>query len=185
MNKLNIIFLIVGIVIIIAGILYLLYKYNNEKLEGLLNKIDSSENDCFEKLNRKYDLLMRFIESIEGKLKIESKIFDDIKKLKINSIKSYKHEKELNKCYSEIVTIAEDKKRTKEGKNLKKQFKSYEDNELEIIALRTYYNKCVLEYNNQIKKTPINILAKIKHLKLKTLIEGAEIDSNFNNNLEV
>lgn len=185
MNKLNVIILIFCIILVILCVLYILYRYNNEKLNALISKIDGCEKDCFEKLNRKYDMLMRFISSIEDKLKIDSKSFDEIKKIKLTSIKSYKHEKELNKCYTEIKQICEDKKRTKEAKNLIKQFKNYEENELEIIALRTYYNKCILEYNNIIKKAPINILANFKKLKVKTLIEGPEIDSNFNNDLEV
>lgn len=185
MNNLNIILLIICIILIILGVLYILYRYNNEKLNTLISKIDGCEKDCFEKLNRKYDMICRYIESIEDKLKIESKIFDDIKKLKITSIKSYKHEKELNKCYLEIKQICDDKKRTKEAKNLMKQFKNYEENELEIVALRTYYNKSILEYNNTIKKAPISILANFKKLKVKTLIEGPEINNNFNNDLEV
>ena len=59
------------------------------------------------------------------------------------------------------------------------------DNELLIISLRTYYNKYVLEYNNLIKKIPYNIIAKFKKYQLRTLLEGKELTTNFNNSLEV
>ena len=122
---------------------------------------------------------------IEDKYKVESKIFEDVKKMKIDSIKSYKNEKILNKCYKEILQIKEDNKKTKEVRSFKDIINDYEDNELLIISLRTYYNKYVLEYNNLIKKIPYNIIAKFKKYQLRTLLEGKELTTNFNNSLEV
>ena len=67
----------------------------------------------------------------------------------------------------------------------RQSFDDYEDNELHIISLRTFYNKYTLEYNNLIKKIPFNLVAKLKGYKIKTLLEGREIDDSFNNDLEV
>ena len=105
--------------------------------------------------------------------------------MKIDSIKSYKNEKILNKCYKEILQIREDNKKTKEVRSFKDIINDYEDNELLIISLRTYYNKYILEYNNLIKKFPYNIIAKIKKYQLRTLLEGKELVNDFNNTLEV
>ena len=63
--------------------------------------------------------------------------------------------------------------------------KKYDNNELKIISLRTFYNKYTLQYNNLIKKFPYNIISKFKKLKIKNIIEGKELDINFNNDLEV
>ena len=63
--------------------------------------------------------------------------------------------------------------------------KKYDNNELKIISLRTFYNKYTLEYNNMIKKVPYNIISKFKKFKIKNIIEGKELDINFNNDLEV
>ena len=157
MNTLNIIALILVIWIILISLITILFKCHNEKLESIIKNLDNTEQECFDKLKNKYDYIIRLINIIEDKYKIESKVFEDAKKMKIDSIKSYKNEKILNKCYKEILQIKEDNKKTK-VRSFKDIINDYEDNELLIISLRTYYNKYVLEYNNLIKKFPYNII---------------------------
>lgn len=185
MNTLNIIALILVILIFVVTLFIILFKYYNERIENILNKIDNAENDSFEKMKAKHNLLIRFIKLIENKFKIESKTFEDVKKIKIDSLASFKNDKLLNKCYSEILQIKEDNQKSKEIKSFKDIIEDYEENELHIISLRTYYNKYTLEYNSLIKKFPYNIIAKIKRYKLKVLFEGKELNNNFNNDLEV
>ena len=106
----------------------------------------------------------------------------------INDLFSFKDENVLDKCYAEIIEIREDNKKSRETKDVKEfnqNIDEYEDNELHIISLRTFYNKYTLEYNNLIKKIPFNLVAKLKGYKIKTLLEGREIDDSFNNDLEV
>lgn len=185
MNTLNIIALILVILIILISLITILFRCHNEKLESIVKNLDNTEKECFDKLKIKYDFIVRLINIIEDKYKVESKIFDDVNKMKIDSIKSYKNEKILNKCYKEILQIKEDNKKTKEVRSFKDIINDYEDNELLIISLRTYYNKYILEYNNLIKKFPYNIIAKIKKYQLRTLLEGKELVNDFNNTLEV
>ena len=61
----------------------------------------------------------------------------------------------------------------------------YEDNELSLISLRTYYNSYTVIYNNLISKFPYNIISKCKKYGVKNLIEGKELEIDFNNDLEV
>ena len=112
MNTLNIIALILVILIILISLITILFKCHNEKLESIIKNLDNTEQECFDKLKNKYDYIIRLINIIEDKYKIESKVFEDAKKMKIDSIKSYKNEKILNKCYKEILQIKEDNKKT-------------------------------------------------------------------------
>jgi hypothetical protein len=185
MKTFNVIALILVSLIFLTTLLIVLFKFFTEKIENILNKVDTSENESFEKLKVKYNLIIRCIKLIENKFKIESKTFEDVKKVKIDSISSFKHDKLLNKCYSEILQIKEDNQKSKDVKSFKDIIEEYEENELHIISLRTYYNKYTLEFNNLIKKFPYNIVSKTRRYKLKTLFEGKELDSNFNNDLEV
>ena len=185
MTKSNLIILIIASLIILIVLIIILFKNFNEKLNNILNKLNESENEALEKLKIKQDITLKLIKFIETKYKVESKVFEDVKKLKIDSLNSFKSEKILNKCHKEILQIREDNNKTKETKNFKELLKSYDDNELHIIALRTYHNKYTLIYNNLIKKFPYNIVSKIKKYNLKTLIEGKEISNNFNNDLDV
>ena len=93
MNTLNIIALILVILIILISLITILFKCHNEKLESIVKNLDTTEKECFDKLKNKYDFIIRLINIIEDKYKVESKIFEDVKKMKIDSIKSYKNEK--------------------------------------------------------------------------------------------
>ena len=185
MTKLNVVLLIIDILVVLVLVAKLLYSTNKEKLSNTKSILDDSESECLEKYKNKYDLIMKMIDIVISKYKVESKIFDEAKELNIDSLDSFKSEKILNKCYKEILQIKEDNTNVKETKAFRELIDNYNDNELYIVSLRTYHNKYTLIFNNMLKKFPYNIISKVKKYNLNSLIEGKEIDSNFNNDLEV
>lgn len=185
MTKTNIILLVIEIILVFVFLCLILYKYSKEKLDNILHRLNEAEDECVNNLKTKYDLLLEMIKIIETKYKVESKAFDETKKVNIDSVNSFKNEKLLNKCYKEIIQVKEDNKKIKETKNFKELINNYNQNELRIISTRTYHNKYTLIYNNLLKKFPYNIIAKIRKYQIKTLIDGKEITNNFNNDLEV
>ena len=184
MTKLNVILIIINTIIILGILFRMLYKNNSEKLNHTKEKLNDSEQECLEKYKQKYDLILQLIEYTEKKYKIDSKVFEDAKEIKIESLDSFKNEKILNKCYKEILQIKEDHTKVRETKAFKELIKQYNENELNIISLRTYHNKYTLVFNDMIKKFPYNIISKIKKYNINELIEGQEINV-FNNDLEV
>ena len=108
-----------------------------------------------------------------SKFKCESTAFDEVKDLEIDNLDSFKDEKKLIKCYEELVHVIEDNPKSKDLKTLKDYVKKYENNDLKIVSIRTYYNKYTLQYNNMIKKFPYNIISKIRKLKIRNIIETA------------
>ena len=176
MNKTNIILLITCSIIILVLLLLLLYRYYNDKINELLKKINKSEKQELNKLKEKQNILIRAINLIENKLDIKSKTFDDVRKLKIDSLTTFKDEEILNKCFNEILDIKEHNSKSKKLKTLDEIINDYNENELHVISLRSYYNKYTMKYNCLIKKLPYNIIAKIKKYKLKLLLEGLEIE---------
>ena len=185
MTKTNIIILIIALIIVLVLLCIILYKTFGEKLDNIVNKLNDSEKDAVDKLNNKKELLIQLIDTVESKYKIESKIFDEVKELEINDLSAFNEEKKLNKCYKEITQAREDHKKAREAKAFKELFVEYDKNDINIVSLRTFHNKYTLIYNNMLKKFPYNIISKFKKYKLNSLIEGKELDSNFNNDLEV
>ena len=147
----------------------------NEKINKIEYKINSAEKNIKEIIKSKHELLLSMIKIIENKTTIKSKTFNHITKRKNNKKITFNDDKTFNKCYLEIKQIFENEKK---AKTLKNDLLKYDDKELHIISLRTYYNKYTLIYNNLIKKFPYIIIAKIKKYKLKVLFEGEELDIN-------
>ena len=185
MKLVGIITLIVLIIAVLVALILLLYKHFSETLNDINTKLSNTEVEYFDKIKEKYNLIIRLIKLVENKFKIESKLFEDVKLIKQDSLSSLKNDKLLNKCYKELIQIKEDNQKNRELKSFREVIDDYEENELVIISLRTYYNKYTLLFNELIKKFPYNLIAKIKKYKIKTLLEGKELDINYNNDLEV
>lgn len=185
MKPINIIILIVCLLTILILLCIILFKYYNERIQVLLNRLDKSGTEYIDKLKNKYNILIRMINLVENRYKVKSKVFDEVKTIKLDEITSLKNENILNKCYKEIIEIKEDNKKVKEVKSFKEVIDEYNENELHIISLRTFYNKYVLEYNNIIKKIPYNIVSSFKKYRIKSLFEGKEIEKDSSETMEV
>lgn len=185
MKPINLILLILCILVVLIGLSIILFKYFNERINLLLKRLDQSETEYNSKIKNKYNIIVRMINIVENRYKTHSKVFDDIKKIKIDEMSNIKSEELFNKCYKEIIEIKEDNKKVREVKSFKEVIEEYNENELHLISLRTFYNKYTLEYNNIIKKIPYNIVSLIKRYKPKSLLDGKEIESEYTNDLEV
>lgn len=184
MKPFNMIELIFAITTITTGLIIILFKYYSEKIDNLKYKLETSEEDYSSKLKEKHNIVIKLIELTQNKYKINIKIFDDVKDMNTNEISNI-DDNLLDKCYREILQIKEDNQKNRELKNYRELINNFEDMETYIVALRTFYNKYVLEYNNTIKKFPYNIISKFKKLNLETILEGKELVINLQNDLEV
>ena len=141
MNNVNIIILIIAIILLLLSISIIIYKSFMEKINIIISKIDDSNNEYNDKLLEKHNLVLELIKIVETKYKIDSKTLNDLKKIKEDKIISQENEKLLNKCYKEIIDIKEDNKKQRETKAFKQLLNDYEETDLYLVSLRTYYNK--------------------------------------------
>ena len=185
MTGFNITLIVIDIVIILGSLSFILFKTFNEKLSFVKKILDDSETECIKQYKKKYDIIIKLIEMTQHKYKVDSKVFESAKNIDENNLNTYKDEKLLNKCFKEINQIKEDNSKVKETKAFKELLLDCNKNEILLVSLRSYHNKYTLIYNNMIKKFPYNLISKIKKYKLDSLIEGNELETNFNNDVEV
>ena len=121
-------------------------KHFNGKVCRVIFRINDARESLDSKIKAKYNLLIDMINYSELNFNVKSKTFIQIKKLSGHF--DFNNDKLFNKGYNEIIKIVEDNESANEVKKLKSYLKKYEDNELHIISLRTYYNKYALIYNN-------------------------------------
>lgn len=185
MTKLNLILIVGDSLIILSALVYILYKDFSEKLTLIKKRLDDSEKECMDKYKTKYESIIKLIDMSLSKYKVESKVFDSAKKIDENEIHNYKDEKLLNKCFKEVIQIKDDNPKVRETKAFKELIEKCNENEISLVSLRSYHNKYTVIYNNMIKKFPYNIISKIKRYNLNSLIDGKELETNYNNDLEV
>ena len=185
MKTLGVVALILVVLIVFIALMIVIYKNYNSRLLAVKEKIEDAKNEFDEMYKEKYELVKKFIAQIENKYEIESKTFDEVRDISVEGLFDLKSEKLLNKCYKELLQIKEDNQKNKELKIFRELIDKYEDNELQVIALRTFYNKYAVKYNNIIKKFPYSFIAKLNKYEIAILLEGKEIDSDFINDMEV
>lgn len=185
MNEMDIICLFIFLLFIIISIAIVIVKNCYERIKVFNKNLLITKDDFNEKIFNKYDLIKKFIKSIKEKYKVDIKLFEEVNDLDENDLLSLKNEKLLNSCYKELVHIKEDNQKNKELKVFKDIISNYENNELYILSLRTYYNKHILKYNNLIKKFPYNLIAKMKKCSSLSILDGKELEEEITDNLEV
>ena len=90
MKTLNIIALILVILIVVFLLINILLKFFKERIDNLYKMLTNAENDMLEKMNNKKELLVKMINYVTKKLKIESSTFDEVNTLEINDLFSFK-----------------------------------------------------------------------------------------------
>lgn len=173
LETIDIIIIILFSLLLCAFIGFIIFKSFCYKISRVQFKIDDANNSINDKLIIKYNLIKEMIDFCNKKLNIESKTFNSVKKIKDNSIKM-NDDKLLNNVYSEIVNIIDDNNKKEIGE-LNNLIKKYEENELHIISLRTYYNKNVIMYNSLFRNFPFSVIQKVKGYKIYLLFEGEEL----------
>ncbi len=176
MNSLQTTIIIFSIFIVLICIFSIFILLKNDRLLDLIYKIDESNNLMDGFITKKYEYLNKLISIIEKKIKINSKKIHEIKKINIEVINKIELDNILELAYNEIREISSDYTKVASTKSFTELMDKLNDNEIHLISLRTFYNKCVVEYNNILRVFPNSMIAKIKKYDLKVLYEGKELN---------
>ena len=166
---------ILGLIIVIICLVLIFILSKNDKLTMIVYKTGMCEVDIDERLKNKEDLTIRSINIINRQIKLDIKIFEDVKNLKAIKLNNYEKDKLLSDAFIQITKIYEDNPKLGEVKSFDGLIKDIEKIDIELISLRTLYNKYASEFNNLYNKFPYKLICYFKKLKLKTLYEGAEL----------
>lgn len=174
---------ILGVVVLLVCIIGIYILTKNEVVTMLIFKTGMCESDIAQRLKNEEDFVLRCINIINRQLKLDIKIFDEVKNLKVTKPNSYDKDKILSGAFKEIEKIYMDNPSLKKVKSFDGIIKDIENIEIELISLRTLYNKWACEFNNILGKFPYKLICKFRKLKLKSLYEGKELKSDIEKEL--
>ncbi len=171
----TVVLFVIGVIVIVGCLLGIFFITKSENVLSLAYKTGLCENDINDKLKEKEDLTLRTINIINRQINLDIKIFEEVKNLKVNKLNNYDKDKLLCDVYIEIDKIYNDNPSLKEVKSFDGLIKDIERLEVELIGLRTLYNKWASEFNNLYNRFPYNLICKIKKLGIKSLYDGKEL----------
>lgn len=167
--------------IIVAFILYFIFKYNS--FVSLVNRAKEAWADIDVQLKRRYDLIPNLVNTVKGYATHENTAFEKVTKARTDAMNARtmgEHEKSeamLGSAITGLFGIAEAYPELKANTNFLQLQNELSDTENKIQAARRFYNGNVNNLNTGIEMFPGNIIAKIFNfakMDLFQIEEGSE-----------
>ena len=181
----------IALIIIVALILWIISIYNSLVKSKL--KVDNAWSQIDVQLQRRFDLIPNFVETVKGYMKHESETFEKIAALRTSWANSSsvgekaKLDGELSGALKTIMAISENYPELKANTNFSELSEELRNTENKISFSRQFYNDSVTMYNTKLELFPSNIVAGMFNFKSRELftVDNEEARKNvkvdFNN----
>ncbi len=183
MEKSLIVLVIIALIVFIISIISILMIHFKNKIKSLKYKMEISESSINDNLKEKFDLVTRCINIIERELKLESKKFEAVKKVRNEKINNIVFDNLLEDATEEIFDIKDDYKEIEKIKSFKGIINDIKDLNILLSGGKKFYNRYASEYNNLIKSFPYKIFKS--KFKYKELYINNMIDEKLETDLDI
>lgn len=174
----------IALIIIILLVIYIIATYNG--LVSSRQKVKNSWSQMDVQLQRRFDLIPNFVETVKGYMTHESETFSKIAELRTSWAKAgtISEKAELNNQLSSalktIIAVSEnypDLKANQGFINLQKELQNTED---KISFSRQFYNDSATMYNTKLEMFPSNIIAGMFNFSAEPLFEAESDEARKN-----
>ena len=176
------VWIIVAIIAII--IIAVIVMYNN--LVSAKIKVDNAWSQIDVQLQRRFDLIPNFVETVKGYMAHESSTFEKIAQLRTswansNSVSEKASlDGELSNALKTIMAVSENYPDLKANQNFMQLSEELRNTENKISFARQFYNDTVTMYNEKLQMFPSNIIANMFHFKERDLFEAESEEARKN-----
>ena len=172
--------MLIALIIVVAIVIFIITTYNGLVKSRLKVKNAWSQIDV--QLQRRFDLIPNFIETVKGYMTHEKETLTKVTELRSlwAGANSINEKAELNNQLSDtlktIMAISENYPDLKANQNFISLQNDLKETEDKISYARQFYNDAVLTYNNKVEMVPSNIVAKISNFTKGTFFEVTETE---------
>ena len=174
---------------IIITILALIVVFVIATYNGLVSsrmKVKNAWSQIDVQLQRRFDLIPNFVETVKGYMNHESETFEKIAALRsswanASSIKDKANiDNELSSVLKSIMAISENYPDLKANQNFSELSEELRNTENKISFSRQFYNDTVTMYNQKLQIFPSNIIANMFNFTPRELftVDNAEARKN-------
>ena len=169
----------IALVIIVLLVIWIISIYN-----GLIKsrqKVDNAWSQIDVQLQRRFDLIPNFVETVKGYMTHESETFEKITQLRTSWANSStvgekaKLDGELSGALKTIMAVSENYPELKANQNFSELSEELRNTENKISFSRQFYNDSVTMYNTKLELFPSNIVAGMFNFQKRDLF-AAESD---------
>lgn len=165
--------MLIALVIIILLVIWIISIYN-----GLIKskqKVDNAWSQIDVQLQRRFDLIPNFVETVKGYMTHESETFEKIASLRTSWANSStvgekaKLDGELSGALKTIMAVSENYPELKANTNFSELSEELRNTENKISFSRQFYNDSVTMYNTKLDLFPSNIVAGMFNFQKRDL----------------
>jgi len=162
------------ILIIAVVLLFIVISIYNSLVKAKLN-VENAWSQIDVQLQRRFDLIPNFVETVKGYMTHEKETFEKIAALRTSwANASSVHDKanldgELSSALKTIMAVSENYPDLKANQNFSELQEELRNTENKISFSRQFYNDSVTIYNTKLEVVPSNIIASMFNFKAKEL----------------
>lgn len=170
--------------IIVVTIFSIIAMYN-----GLVQskiKVDNAWSQIDVQLQRRFDLIPNFVETVKGYMSHEKETFEKIAELRTSWANAEsvgdkaKLDGELSTALKTIMAVSESYPELKANQNFSELSEELRNTENKISFSRQFYNDTVTTYNTKLEVFPSNIIAGMFNFKPRDLFKAESDEARKN-----
>ena len=174
--------IILAIIVVIAIIVIALYN-------GLVQarfRVDNAWSQIDVQLQRRFDLIPNFIETVKGYMAHEKETFEKITELRsawsdnASVAEKANLDNELSTTLKSIMAISESYPDLKANQNFSELSEELRNTENKISFSRQFYNDTVTTYNTKLEVFPSNLIANMFNFKPRELFQTESSEARKN-----
>ena len=153
----------IALIVVVLLIIWIIAIYNGLVSSRL--KVDNAWSQIDVQLQRRFDLIPNFVETVKGYMTHESETFEKITQLRTSWANSStvgekaKLDGELSGALKTIMAVSENYPDLKANTNFSELSEELRNTENKISFSRQFYNDSVTMYNTKLELFPSNIVA--------------------------
>ena len=177
-----VVWIILAIIVVI--IIAVIGMYNS--LVQARIKVDNAWSQIDVQLQRRFDLIPNFVETVKGYMTHESETFEKIAELRTSwanteSISEKASiDNQLSNALKTIMAVSESYPDLKANQNFSELSEELRNTENKISFSRQFYNDTVTMYNTKLEVFPSNIIAGMFNFKSRDLYEAESAEARKN-----
>ncbi len=174
----------IALAILIVVVLFIIATYNG--LVASRQKVKNAWSQIDVQLQRRFDLIPNFVETVKGYMNHEKETFEKIAALRTSwaNATTVDEKAELNNQLSgtlkTIMAVSENYPELKANQNFLDLQEELRNTENKISFSRQFYNDSVTMYNTKLELFPSNIIANMFHFTAEPLFAAESEEAKKN-----
>ena len=177
-----------GLMILIVICIILIWYVNvYNKFQEYIIRINEVESNIDTILRKRFDLLNKSIGIIKSSNEElnDKDVLKEINELRSKKLSNFELDRLLYESINEFHLYKDTIPELKNNESFMKIDLGINESEIEITALRKYYNDIITECNKSVKVFPNMIVSKICHYKNKPYFDGKDMTDNIVNDFKL